>query len=152
MLTPSEVAAAQTYARIDPDAIANYLVAHEWRFVHEEDGNRIGIRWFRHACAPRWGNVELITNRSIPFALSHVRGAGPVGTIVGGGTLLRVGAKRYPDYAQMNADVLSDLEVHEDRWIGLIIADIVRDQRPPDVRPPSFARLESALRTGAAAR
>ena len=124
MITPSEVHHPRTYADIDPEAIANYMMANGWRLIHEEDGKNVGIRWFRHKLAPRWSNRELATNKMMPFALSHLLGATEPGTIVGGGTVLRVGAKRYRDYPQKNADVLDDLELHENRWIGFIIEDI----------------------------
>ncbi len=124
MIAPSEILRPQIYAELDPEAIARYLVANGWRCVHEEDGKFVGIRWFRHPLPPRWPNRELVTNRNIPFALSYLLGTNALEAIVDGGTILRVGAKRFRDYPQMNRHVLLDLEVHENRWIGFIISDI----------------------------
>jgi hypothetical protein len=124
MIAPSEILAPQIYLELDPEAIARYLLANGWRCIHEEDGKFIGIRWFRHPLPPRWRNRELVTNRTIPLTLSHQQGINGLEAIVDGGTILRVGAKRYRDYPQMNRQVLLDVEAHENRWIGFIISDI----------------------------
>jgi hypothetical protein len=137
MLAPSEILQPRIYAELDPEAIARYLAAKGWRCVYEEDGRFIGIRWFRHPLPPQWPNRELVTNRTIPFALSHMQGTDALETIVGGGTIVRVGAKRYRDYPQMNRHVLLDIEVHENRWIGFIICEILA--------------MEESLRASAAA-
>jgi hypothetical protein len=125
MIAPSEIFQPQIYADLDPEAIAHYLVANGWKCIHEEDGKFLGIRWFRHPHPPLWRNRELITNRTIPFALSHLFDSGALETLIGGGTIVRVGAKRFRDYPQMNRHVLLDIEAHENRWIGFIISDIV---------------------------
>jgi hypothetical protein len=124
MIAPSDIFLPQIYADLDPEAIARYLVANGWKCIHEEDGKFLGIRWFRHPQPPCWRNRELITNRRIPFALSHLFDASALEMLVGGGTILRVGAKRFRDYPQMNRHVLLDIEAHENRWIGFIISDI----------------------------
>jgi len=128
MITPRDICQPTTYAAIDPEAIAKYMVASGWRLIHEEDGQNIGIRWFRYALAPRWPNKELATNKNLPYALSRLHNAEQPGSIIGGGTVLRVGAKRHREYPKMNADILDDLELHENRWIGFIIEDILREQ------------------------
>ena len=125
MIAPSEIFQPQMYADLDPEAIARYLVAKGWKCIHEEDGKFLGIRWFRHPQPPLWRNRELITNRTIPFALSHLFDTSALETLIGGGTILRVGAKRFRDYPQMNRHVLLDIEAHENRWIGFIISDIL---------------------------
>lgn len=125
MIAPSEIHQPQLYADLDPETIARYLAGSGWTCIHEEDGKFLGIRWFRHPLPPRWRNRELVTNRTIPFALSHLFDTNPLETIVAGGTILRVGAKRFRDYPQMNRHVLLDIEAHENRWIGLIISDIL---------------------------
>jgi len=125
MIAPSDIFQPRMYADLDPEAIARYLVAKGWTYIHEEDGKFLGIRWFRHPQPPLWGNRELITNRTIPFALSHLFDTNALETLIGGGTILRVGAKRFRDYPQMNRHVLLDIEAHENRWIGFIISDIL---------------------------
>jgi hypothetical protein len=124
MIAPSDVFRPQIYADLDPEAIAHYLVANGWKCIHEEDGKFLGIRWFRHPQPQRWPNRELITNRTIPFALAHLFDTSALETLIDGGTILRVGAKRFRDYPLMNRHVLLDIEAHENRWIGCIISDI----------------------------
>ncbi len=117
MLAPSEILQPKVYGELDPEAIARYLVANSWRCIHEEDGRFLGMRWFYHALPPQWAERELITNRRIPLVLkeraAHTRG-----------TLLSVGASRHREFPQMNRHTLLDLEIHQNRWIGFIIADI----------------------------
>ncbi len=124
MITPSEIHRPGVYTELDPEAIAHYLEAKGWKCIYEEDGRFLGMRWFQHPLTPRWPDRELVTNRTLPFALSHLRNENARRNGHETGTLIRVGAKRFRDYPQLNRQTLLDLEAHENRWIGHIIADV----------------------------
>jgi hypothetical protein len=124
MITPSEIHQPRVYTELDPEAIAHYLVANGWKCIYEEDGRFLGMRWFHHLLSPRWPDRELVTNRTLPFALSCRRDDNAPREFDDIGTLIRVGAKRLRDYPQLNRQTLLDLEAHENRWIGHIITDI----------------------------
>ena len=124
MISPSELRQPRVYTELDPEAIAHYLVANGWRCIYEEDGRFLGMRWFRHPLSPRWADRELVTNRTLPFALCDLRDDNTLCDVNDIGTLIRVGAKRFRDYPQLNRQTLLDLEAHENRWIGHIIADV----------------------------
>lgn len=135
MITPSEIHQPRIYTEIDPETIAHYLVANGWKCIYEEDGRFLGMRWFHHPLPPRWPGRELVTNRTLPFALSHPHNDHQLRDFDGTGTLIRVGAKRFDHYPQLNRQTLLDLEVHQNRWIGHIITDI--QAMDAALRPPS---------------
>jgi hypothetical protein len=137
MITPSEILDPRVYTELDPETIAHYMVANEWKCIHEEDGRFLGMRWFYHPRSPRWLNRELVTNRTIPFAVSHLRATSTPDNCDDIGTLIRVGARRFRDYPQLNRHTLLDLEAHENRWIGQIITDVHALKSALRPRPPA---------------
>jgi hypothetical protein len=124
MMKPSVAQNFKTYEAIDPEIIVRYLLANGWRCIYEEELQRAGVQWFHHPVAPRWKGKDLETNCMIPDALMYLFADNDLRTIVGGGTVIRIAPKRFADYGRCNVAALHDLEIHEIRWIGLIIEDV----------------------------
>jgi hypothetical protein len=122
-ITPSMLDQGKTYKAVPAAAWRDYLAGHGWRLVHTDEK---GVTWHYHNRKPkvpasrRWQphRPGYDTAANIP--------AEAYTAVADGKLLVSVIPEHFGDYVTWSFSLLSDLERHEDRWKGFILAEVLQ--------------------------
>jgi hypothetical protein len=103
-ITPSMLDQGKTYKAVPAAAWRDYLAGHGWRLVHTDEK---GVH------RPGYD-----TAANIP--------AEAYTAVADGKLLVSVIPEHFGDYVTWSFSLLSDLERHEDRWKGFILAEVLQ--------------------------
>ena len=121
-ITPSVLDRGETYAPIPSAAWREYLVCHGWRTVLTDAR---GVTWHYHDREPkvrasrRWEPAR----HGYDTACNIPREA--YDAVPDGSLLVSVIPDHFGDYVTQSFSLLADLERHEDRWKGFILAEVL---------------------------
>jgi hypothetical protein len=118
--SPSALLSLDTYLRVHPETWEKYLLSRGWEFVGAVEDE---VRWFYHPERPKFRrdrrHPEYESAYNIPTEITRDK------RIDDPDFLVKIVPMKFFDFPQRNAELLRDLERHEDRYAGQILVDIM---------------------------